>query len=155
MNNLEEILKIIELLNSRTIIDIKINGINKPTNQAVNLISFLTFSKDLHEYVMVCIDANDVLDIESLIAQSKTHFVLIDNNSVQDHYPIPHDQLSPLNIIDKRCRSVCSIIMFSNSLTAKNILVGFTHSEGKMEIPFMELKIILEVSGAKIRQFTP
>ena len=155
MNNLEEILKIIELLQSRAIIDIKINGLNKPSQEAVNLNTYLTFSKDLHEYVMVCIEANDILNIDSLMEQSKTHFVLIENNSVQDHYPIPHDQLSPLNIIDKLCRSVCSIIMFSNSLTAKDVLVGFTHSEGQIQIPFMELKIILEVSGAKIRQFTP
>ena len=155
MNNLEEILKIIELLENRSIIDIKINGINKPSLESVSLKSYLTYSRDLLEYVMVCIEANDTLDINSLMEQSRTNFVLIENTSVKDHYPIPHDQLSPLNIIDKYCRSVCSIIMFSNSLTAKDILVGFTHSEGKIQIPFMELKIILEVSGAKIRQFTP
>jgi hypothetical protein len=155
MNNLEEILKIIELLNSRAVIDIKTNDINRPHKQSVNIKSYLTYARDIHEYVMVCIQDHEVLNIDNLIKQAGIHFVHINDYSVHDHYPVNHLYLSPLNVIDLYCRRACSIIMFSNSLTSKDILVSFTHSEGKMEIPFMELKIILEVSGAKIRQYNP
>ncbi len=155
MDNIEEILKITELLSSRALIDIKSSDYNKPDNNSVNIKSYLTYARNLHEYVMVCIQDHEQFNINNLASQSKTDFILINPDSVQDHYPVDHTYLSPLNIIDLYCRRVCSIIMFSNTLNSKDILVSLTHSKGQMEIPFMELKIILEVSGAKIRQYNP
>jgi hypothetical protein len=154
MDNLEEILAIIELLNSCAIVDIKSNK-QSPSSESVNIDSYLTYSQELGDYVMVCLQDHEELDLVKLEQQSSIKFNLIEPEYVSIHYPVRHEFLSPLNIVDVNCRRTCSILMFSNTLNHKDILVSFTHSEGKMEIPFMELKIILEVSGAKIRQYNP
>jgi hypothetical protein len=154
MDNLEEILAIIELLNSCAIVDIKSNN-QSPSSESVNIDSYLTYSQELGDYVMVCLQDHEEFDLVKLEQQSSIKFNLIEPEYVSIHYPVRHEFLSPLNIVDVNCRRTCSILMFSNTLNHKDILVSFTHSEGKMEIPFMELKIILEVSGAKIRQYNP
>jgi hypothetical protein len=154
MDNLEEILAIIELLNSSSIIDIKSNN-QIPNSESVNIDSYLTYAPELGDYVMICLQDHEELDLTKLEEQSQVKFNLIEPEHVSIHYPVRHEFLSPLNIVDINCRRACSILMFSNSLNHKDIIVSFTHSEGKMEIPFMELKIILEVSGAKIRQYNP
>jgi hypothetical protein len=152
MNSWEEIDFIIELLKQDTELEIQPNTSNiKVGSVAVQVGIF--YSTSINEYLMVVHPEGNEITVEKINNFTNLKVIPVHSMIISSIYPINISQLSPLNVIDSRCRRMCSVLLFSQSFHGSVIKVRLTHSDSILEISFEDLQTVLKVAGAKVLQY--
>jgi hypothetical protein len=149
MKSWEEAEFIINLLSQQTELEIQSNTANH-SNQSIAIQVKVFYSSAMQDYVMVVHPEDQMIQQKSLNNFTNLRLLNIHSMILKSIYPIDLAHLSPLNVIDKRCREICSVLLFSQAFHESLIRVKLTHSDSILEIPFEDLKTVLRVAGAKI-----
>jgi hypothetical protein len=146
VNEIIEILNTLKLQNELTFIDQIVDKAN--FIKLKKIFTLLLFSKTINEFIQV-IYTTQHLDLVNLSKQSGLELDVVKNHQVI----YPTKILTPFNIFDPQLQKICSIYYFSTDFRNNNVFIPFTYSEGGMDIDYITLKLILEIKGAKIREF--
>ncbi len=152
MNSWDEVDFLLKLLKNQTEVEIQPTTV-EPNMESLFIDVYVVYSTSIHEYIMVIEPAGKRTQLETINQLTTLNTYPIHSMIMETIYPIPLKQLSPLNVIDSSCRSIISVLFFSNQFNGTTLKVSLTHSESVLEISFQDLKTVLSVAGAKILQF--